>query len=380
MATASSFSREPSSQVVSELHHWQTKRFRDYELPWAKAAESLNSGKPLIEIRSNKDGSRWTVYNKATDKIAIFAHAGVWCWASPPQTGNFVPEGETAPEGVHPSRIMAVLSKKVETSYTFNTEDDPSFYNSAQILEEHAKGLKGFNKYNKTRRSWQEGITDYSRRRFIFSSRLVIRRTPHNSKAGSEASLPPDLHPWLQDALRAQRYQIWIPNPEMPAILNFDDGKLEALKPTDSRYFENGDLVWFSFALSFDVNSNNWMPEYKPLDFIRVGNLPISSESRYDYFVDEAVGSAYKSLSAGKTVLLDDDELVDKDLKRARDSDGDDTMSDGGLSDISAYSAAQAALRSSAKRVKVDDALATSLLAKGNEDGLKKKVIKGRSK
>ncbi|KAJ6579171.1 hypothetical protein DFH09DRAFT_839677, partial [Mycena vulgaris] len=204
---------------------------------------------------------------------AIFSHAGLWCWASPPDTGNFVPEGEGSPEGVNSSRILPMLCKKLETSYAFNTEEDPSFYNGARILEDHALSLKGFNRHKKPRRTWQLGLTDYQRRRLILSSRLVIRRSPLNSTEGG-AMLPSyRLHPWLDDALKAQKFPVWMANPEMPAIMDYEDGKLKMLKPTSHRYFDNGDIVWFSFALSFDVNASNWMPEYKPLDFIRVGTL-----------------------------------------------------------------------------------------------------------
>ncbi|KAJ7476316.1 hypothetical protein B0H11DRAFT_1727375, partial [Mycena galericulata] len=240
-----------------------------------------------------------------TNKIAIFSHAGVWCWASPPQTGNFVPEGESAPEGIHSSRIQPVLSRKIETSYAINTEDDPSFYESARILEDYATSLQGFNKHKKDRRNWQEGKTEFSRRRFIFSSRLVVRRSPLNSKEGAPPPLLYQLPPWLQAALDAQRYPVWMANPEMPAILDYEGGKLKMLKPTSHRYFDNGDIVWFSFALSFDVNSNNWMPEYKPLDFIRVGVLPESSNTRDDYTVAPLVGEAYRSLSTGTVVPFD---------------------------------------------------------------------------
>lgn len=51
-----------NSQIIDELAPWKRKRFRDYELSWAKAAESLFSDKPLIEARPNKTGSRWTVH------------------------------------------------------------------------------------------------------------------------------------------------------------------------------------------------------------------------------------------------------------------------------------------------------------------------------
>ncbi|KAJ6464317.1 hypothetical protein DFH09DRAFT_1113077 [Mycena vulgaris] len=387
------------SQTLSVVSPWKTKRFREYELSWTKSTDSLLGDSPVIEIRPNKDGTRWTVYNKATDKIAIFFHAGIWAWASPPETGNFVPEGESAPEGVHPARIQPVLGKYVETSYGINTEEDPSFYKGAKasfilLLENYATSLKAFNKYKKPRRAWQDGDTEFNRRRFVLAARILLRSTPMNSKVGAETHLPYKLHPWLRDALSAQKFVRWIPNPEMPAILDYVDGKLQMLRPTHNRYFDSGDVVWFSFALSFDVNSSNWMPEYKPLDFIRVGSLPHPSENRIEYSAADEVGSAYRSLASGAATLLDDsDELymaIDNDVdgqgrKRARDSDGDDTMSDGGFSDKSAYSATQAALDGAvAKKPKVEEddsgGKPQSKKATGLADDIAKKKVPPKSK
>ncbi|KAJ7495919.1 hypothetical protein B0H11DRAFT_2226914 [Mycena galericulata] len=348
-----------ATQVLFELAPWKRKRFRDYELSWIKAAESLTTSNPLVEARPNKSGSRWTIYDKATDKIAIFVHAGIWTWASPPQTGNFVPEGKVAPLGVFEGRINTELNRRCETSYAFNTQHDPSFYTAARSVEDYVTGLEGFNKHKKLRRPWQEGETEYRRRRFIFSSNLVIRKTPYNAKDGQPYVAPYDLHPWIREALMAQKSPYWIPNPDMPTILEYVDGKLNAVKPDTYRYFSNGDIVWFSFALTFEVGTNNWMPEYKPLDFIRVGRLPEPSDSQGEFSVEAEVGAAYQSLTTGNVTLLEDDDEAEsshenKARKRGRDSDGDETMSDSGLSDKSAYSAALAALDGPQKRPKTE--------------------------
>ncbi|KAJ7629946.1 hypothetical protein DFH06DRAFT_1005506, partial [Mycena polygramma] len=209
-----------------------------------------------------------------TNKIAIFYHVALWAWASPPNTGNFVPEGESAPEGVHPSRATSTLSRFAETSYAINTEEDDSFYINAKATNSihYVQKLPGWNKYKKIRRNWQECDSEFTRRRFIFSSRLVTYRTPMNSKEGEEQTLRYKLHPWIQQALSTQK--TFIANPEMPAIVDYDNGRLKMLRPTDSRYFNSGDIVWFSFALTFEFTNTNWMPEYKPTDFVRVGNLP----------------------------------------------------------------------------------------------------------
>ncbi|KAJ7197890.1 hypothetical protein C8J57DRAFT_1487629 [Mycena rebaudengoi] len=377
-------------QAISELEPWKKKRFRDYELSWSRAVESLSTDKPLIEVKANKSGSRWTAYDKATGKIAIFFYAAIWAWASPPDTGNFVPEGESAPQGVLEARIAPTLSNRCEISYAINTEDDPSFYALARIMEGHVTEIKAFNKYKKPRRAWQDGESEYNRRRFVLTSRLVVRRTPHNTMDGEQYSVPYDLHPWVADALNAQKYPLWLPNPELPAILEYSEGKLKMIKPTSHRYFDSGDIVWFSFALTFDVNTNNWMPEYKPLDFIRVGRITGSSDTRGEYSASTEVGSAYRSLVAGDAQLLDGRDETDcfyedtrgKDPKRRLDED--EAMSDSQLSEESVYSAAKHATETLApKRAKIEAASGLKPTPKSTspDEGLKRRSnVKGKGK
>ncbi|KAJ7040618.1 hypothetical protein C8F04DRAFT_1253938 [Mycena alexandri] len=376
-----------SSQVLDELAPWKHKRFREYDLSWTRASESLSTDKPLIEARPNKIGSKWTIFDKATDKIAIFHHVGVWMWASPPSTGNLVPDGESAPEGLMasvPALRVSVLDRRAETSYCINTQDDPSFYAAAKAVEDYVTSLEDFNKHKRVRRPWQTGESEFTRRRFILASRLVVRRTPHNTKDGAPYSAPYALHPWVEDTLKAQTTPTWVPNPETPSIIDYVDGKLNMLKPKTNRYFEAGDIVWFSFALTFEINANNWMPEYKPLDFVRVGKLSASSETRGE----DEVGSAYQSLTEGNVTLLDDEDdsglatTERKNGKRPRDSDGDDTMSDDGLSDMSAYSAAQAALERPEKRFNpIPPASSTLKPASKTDDTSKRRTVaKGKGK
>ncbi|KAJ7821149.1 hypothetical protein B0H13DRAFT_2377518 [Mycena leptocephala] len=337
---------EDPSQVLDALAPWKRKRFREYELSWMKAAESLGSDTPLIEVKPNKSGSRWTVYDKSTGKLAIFFHAGIWAWASPPGSGNFVPEGEVAPSGTFEGKIVTYLGRRAETNYAINTRDDASFHTAARMIEDYVTAQEDFNKHKKPRRAWQNGLTEHSLRRFIFASRLVFRKSPYNSRDGGSKPTSYTVHPWILDAVK--KSSDWIPNPDMPKIHDYVDGKLVTLEPETSRYFISGDIVWFSFALTFDVNGDNWMPEYKPLDFIRVGRLDDPSDTRREYTIEAEVGAVYKSLTAGNITLLDDEYENQTNghigEKRPRDSDGDDTMSDGELSDMSAYSAAQVAV------------------------------------
>ncbi|KAJ7783131.1 hypothetical protein B0H16DRAFT_1682386 [Mycena metata] len=362
-------------QVLDALAPWKRKRFREYELSWIKATESLETDTPLIGVKSNKPGSRWTVYNKSTDKLAIFFHVALWAYGGPPGSGNFVPEGETSPPGLFVNKIITYVGRRAETTYTIHTVDDQSFYHASRIMEGYVTAQEEFNKYKKPRRTWQDGNSDFARRRFVFASRLFLLKTPYTSMdtsfAASTAS-PYPLHPWVTKAANDSKNAKWIVNPDAPGLYDLVDGKISLIEPKDHRYFRNGDIVWFSFALTFELDGDEWGPEFKPLNFIRVGHMEEPPESRGEYTVESEVGPDYRSLTTGNVTLLDDDDDPTFDdpanRKRGRDSDDDETMSDGGLSDLSAYSAARVAGVAS-KRQKVDVSQVKAL--KGEDKPLK---------
>ncbi|KAJ7725025.1 hypothetical protein B0H16DRAFT_1333035, partial [Mycena metata] len=234
---------------------------------------------------------------------AIFFHAGIWAWGGPPQTGNFVPVGEALPPGVFEGRVTRYLGKWAEVNYTINTQDDSSFYDAGRCFEDYLAGLEDFNKYDKPRRKWQDGENEFGRRRYIFGSRLFMYRSPHNRKDGQSEDIPPKTHPWLVAALKKQKHPNWILTPAVASIIDYVDGKLNMLKPVSSNYFAPGDVVWFSFALTYDLSGDTWAPDYKPLDFVRVARAVDSGRGEHSAEVD--VSEAYQPLTEGNVTLLD---------------------------------------------------------------------------
>lgn len=41
-----------------------------------------------------------------------------------------------------------------------------------------------------------------------------------------------------------------------------------------------GDIIWFSFTATYVVGNDNWGPEYRLIDLIRVGNVASAVGSR----------------------------------------------------------------------------------------------------
>jgi len=45
------------------------------------------------------------MFERKTNEVAIFTHAGIWAWGSPKDTGNFVPPNETPSPLLNPERM-----------------------------------------------------------------------------------------------------------------------------------------------------------------------------------------------------------------------------------------------------------------------------------
>ncbi|KDR72125.1 hypothetical protein GALMADRAFT_18164, partial [Galerina marginata CBS 339.88] len=246
---------------------WRNTCFRSNEITLSEAVESLTSDTPLVEARPGQNPSRWILFDTRSDKVAILAHAGLWSWNSDLRSGNFVPPGRKAPEGLPDSRMQTEISYKCEISYTIETSIDDSIYVLLKALEGHVCSQKNFNRSNRERRKWQDG-TD--RHRFVMSSKMLVKKSPFNTAQGSPLNTPYEIHPWVLEALNEQSEQLYIANPESPRYLDRQGEVLVDLFDSEESGFRRGDIVWFSFKLGFYVNRDHWAPEIIPTAFIRV--------------------------------------------------------------------------------------------------------------
>lgn len=138
---------------------------------------------------------------------------------------------------------------------------------------------KDFNRGNRPRRSWQSGDNPGDARRFTFQVPMFIRRTQQNQKLASEPPYP--LHPWVSTALLTT--DEWVPNPERPRILAYEDGQLKSIADSNPPRLEKGDIVWTSYTVTFKIGHLNWGPDFYPIDIIRVGKMSGPSGIQPDY-------------------------------------------------------------------------------------------------
>jgi hypothetical protein len=139
-----------------------------------------------------------------------------------------------------------------------------------QGLEEHLVENRTFNRGNRPRRVWQNGLDPEYSRRYILSSPLFLLRSASNQ----QVSLTYEPHPWLISAV--QQHNKYIINPNRPTTLVLADNELLDLEDGNPPEFQRNDIVWISFTISFIVGREYWQPEYRPIDIVRVGRLPVS--------------------------------------------------------------------------------------------------------
>ncbi|KAH9846473.1 hypothetical protein C2E23DRAFT_744026, partial [Lenzites betulinus] len=198
---------------------------------------------------------------------AIFYTAAVWRWNSSLETGNFVPEGETAPAKLAESRIQTAPSSLCQFSYALDTHRDKTLWEAQQAFETYIKDIPGFNKSKKTRRAWQDGA-DGSRSAYVMSAQMFFKRT--RSTAKREASVKYVLHPWIEAASKTTSY---FPNPDRPSLFEAAKGRLMNISECDPAYIRTGDLVWISFFAEFIIGLNNWSTTFTPYEVVRVATV-----------------------------------------------------------------------------------------------------------
>lgn len=80
---------------------------------------------------------------------AILTYVGVWHGSTPPQTGNYVPEGQTASPLISENTVYVLfcercqsvdvkhrksqISAMCETTYSYSTSVDTSLYDGIQV-------------------------------------------------------------------------------------------------------------------------------------------------------------------------------------------------------------------------------------------------------
>ncbi|KDR81283.1 hypothetical protein GALMADRAFT_60982 [Galerina marginata CBS 339.88] len=295
-----------AQEILDILATWQSKRFRESDITISDAAESLTTGYPLVEARPGTSSSRWIIMKKDTKKVAVLSFVGIWAWSSDLCTGNYVPSGCDAPDGLPESRIQDIPSYRCEFTYAFDTTTDPSIWDHVKTLEAHVVSQNGFNKGNKSRRNWQNSNIIGSRQRYIVAAKVFTRRTPHNTKDCGKFTVPYKIHPWLSEAMENYPDTFQIPNPDRPRYYDYSgsDSILRNLQDTNIPKFNCNDIVLMTFKMGFVIGNDNWYPEVVPIEFIQVGKLPEHVVSYTDSAVYPALDPEYSPLELGTPVSV----------------------------------------------------------------------------
>uniref|UniRef100_A0A8H8CFA2 Uncharacterized protein n=1 Tax=Psilocybe cubensis TaxID=181762 RepID=A0A8H8CFA2_PSICU len=250
-------------------------------------------------------------------KVAVLVHAGIWKWTTDLETGNFVPYGEEAPEGVPDGQIQDEPSFKCKFSYAFDTSRDTSIWDNIKIFEDHVCRQPGFNKGNRPRRPWQNGRSSTNRDKYIINTRVFANRSAFNTKEGGEYKVPYEVHPWLKEGITRFPEAHQIPNPDRPKYFEFTENRISSLADSNEPTFKQGDIIWMTFKLGFVVTGGYWWPEIIPIEFVRVGKLPEQIHSKADHSLFPSVDESFNLLCAGDIVEFTDDHSP-RPVKRIR--------------------------------------------------------------
>ncbi|EAU84477.1 hypothetical protein CC1G_01473 [Coprinopsis cinerea okayama7 len=254
--------------------------FRSTDLSLTDAIVALESGDELLIPK--RYGDKWVLANSKTERGAVFSHIAPFQWASPYDTGNFVPKGAPAPKELDPTRIQNIIGPFCEWSFAMGTKQDKLLFKANQIFEElfalDGEFLKAAEA--KSKRTWQDGENVRSNYRFIICSKMFVKRTEKNWPQGGEYKISYDLHPWIKSSLRANEQ--YTPNPQKPRLFEYvkigEEEHLKNLSATDRPRFHRGDILWFTFHISASIRFNYWSIDFVPLEIVRIERGQLEDE------------------------------------------------------------------------------------------------------
>ncbi|PPQ74435.1 hypothetical protein CVT26_001416 [Gymnopilus dilepis] len=290
---------EEDHSLYKFLEKWQSTCLLEHQLTFTEAVESLSpkSKKRLVEARAGtgKRSSTWTLFDTRTNQEAVLVHTAIWRSNTSFETGNFAPEGQKPPIHVSNQRIQRAPGFKCEITYTIDTTTEDSFYTNLQILEEYIQTVKGFNRENRERSPWQDGT---HRDTYNLTSKLFVM-TSLNPR---EPAFQP--HEWLTNVVKGQKKAEYAINPRRPSYFDMVDKKAVKLEKSKPPRYCAGDIIWFSFKVSFYVGNQYWSSDLTPVEFVRVARgIKFGLNNPEDDDEDEE-GNKKRSLEDGSAISI----------------------------------------------------------------------------
>ncbi|KAI0359339.1 hypothetical protein OH77DRAFT_1447400 [Trametes cingulata] len=242
--------------------------------------------------------SRWVMASpteKAVKEVMLYS-AGPWLFNSDLEVGNFLPKGEAAESNVAESRLQTTPNHLCQLSYALGTRGDQTFFDAQAGMERYLRQVAGFNKANKPRREWQDGVhgtKDY----FVLSSQIFVKRSFARKRGQTDVPYTP--HKWITKATPPE--SDYMPNPNRPRFFELRDGALHRIDN-----IARGDLVWISFTAEFILRTSTWSTTFTPYEIVRVGRLALELlDSGSQLAVVDT--SPAQGLQVGLKVVMNDD-------------------------------------------------------------------------
>lgn len=139
------------------------------------------------------------------------------------------------------------------------------------------------------------------------TSPLFVTRTPYNHTHGQPFRVPYAVHTWINTELNKEENSKWIPDPDKPKFMSYEDDKLINIKDSNPPYFCKGDIIWFAFTATFAIGKTSWGPSYKPMELVRVGHVTQPVASADD---PSMLPPKLPSLAIGSSVIISDGEYI----------------------------------------------------------------------
>ncbi|KAJ3548226.1 hypothetical protein NMY22_g1347 [Coprinellus aureogranulatus] len=266
--------------TTSDIEEWSSVCYGD-EIPLSEVADMLRNNPKACSLQPAESTNRSSLVlstgdgNDEGETPLLITHAFIIRYATPLETGTFVPDGETLPKGITQYNRKTEPGLQVNISLSFDVSMDREFHSHIAALEEWAKSqpkIKGTGR-PKSRTAWNNLADVAAQSKFTVTSRVFRpadgARRKRKAESKKTSALGYALHPWIKEATAARDAE-WEPNPDRVQFFHKEGDIMIRIEDSANPSLRYGDLTKVLFKVMFTASTATWGMSFSPVQVMRV--------------------------------------------------------------------------------------------------------------
>ncbi|KAJ3530866.1 hypothetical protein NMY22_g8397 [Coprinellus aureogranulatus] len=324
-------SSQKEINTVMDLSDWAEVTFNEKEIPLSILVDAMKEDPDRFVLhRSKQYPSSSLLWDTDSDDLVIGTHAFVVKYASPIETGNFVPDDYEIPEGMFEYLRKTEPGPMAQIFVTYDCRMDDSILGYLQYLEDWVKSQQSFDIAKRKRNPWMSPSYVANNLKYTMTSQLFQTKTAFNCKQdGYSVNYP--VHEWIEENCYPHN-PAWIPNPNVVQFYELQDGVLRDMRHIEDPVLHGGDIAKASFKIVASKARETWNMGFIPIQIVRVGKIDRSSMAPFMQLEDH---KPVQLPGDGDQIILTKRKFQKRRPMRAKYSDSESGSSQHSMASVS---------------------------------------------